>query len=348
MGGMQVMRPAHGRKGLPPNNNAPRPRKAIDSALANAHYKAMTKTKIAAAFGAAAAFLCIAAAAAAPLTVPFDYSRGAIGLDVTVKGTPLYMILDIGVDPSAIDVKRADALGLPVQRGAGGEASGEGDAVRAQIFPATIADLAMAGHGFGAVDAAAMDMSALSARYGRKLDGVLGYSFLSTRIVLIDYPHNTLSILASAADAMPSVQGCRTRYSVALRSFEGDQIPVIGEFRLGAATVPISLDTGSNKGIALFQGALAVPGMRGALTENGAIQSTGARGDTAMKTYVLNAPVGFGPFSLPAGQVVVASAQAGSADTRLANIGNRLFAAMKLKMLLDYRAHQMTFYGDCR
>ena len=72
------------------------------------------------------------------------------------------------------------------------------------------------------------------------------------------------------------------------------------------------------------------------------------RGDATMKTYVLNATVGFGPFSLPAGQVVVASGQAGSADTRLANIGNRLFAALKLKMLLDYRARQMTFYGDCR
>ena len=294
-----------------------------------------------------ALLLAGAAAAEVPLTVPFDYSRGAIGLDVSVKGTPLYMILDTGVDPSAIDIKRAEALGLPIQHGAGGEASGEGDAARAQIFPATISDLTVAGRPFGAVDAAAMDMSALSARYGRPLDGVLGYSFLSTRIVLIDYPHNTLSILARAADAIPSVHGCRTRYSVALRSFAGDQIPVIAEFRVGAATMPISLDTGSNKGIALFQGALALPGMRDALTENGAIRSTGARGDTTMKTYVLNAPVGFGPFSLPAGQAVVASAQAGSPDTRLANVGNRVFAAMQLKILLDYKAKRITFFGSC-
>ena len=287
-------------------------------------------------------------AAEAPLTVPFDYSRGAIGLDVTVKGTPLYMILDTGVDPSAVDIKRADALGLPVQRGAGGEASGEGDAASAQIFPATIESLALGGRPFGAVDAAAMDMSALSARYGRPLDGVLGYSFLNTRIVLIDYPHNTLSILASAADAVPLVQACRAHYSVALRSFEDDQIPVVPAFRLGAATAPISLDTGSNKAITLYQGAFALPGLRDALTEQGAIRSTGARGDSTMKTYVLNAPVGFGPFTLPPGQIVTASAQAGSADTRLANIGNPLFAALKLKLLLDYRARQITFYGDCR
>src|ERR1700712_4223650 len=43
-----------------------------------------------------------AAQAAETLTVPFDFSRQAIGLDITVKGTPLYMILDTGVDPSGI------------------------------------------------------------------------------------------------------------------------------------------------------------------------------------------------------------------------------------------------------
>ncbi len=297
----------------------------------------------------AAAVLAAPAVAAAPvLTVPFDFSRGAIGLDVTVRGRPLAMILDTGVDPSGIDIARADALGLPVDRKAGGEASGEGNATSVQIYPSTIDGLAIAGRSFAPFEAVAIDMRTLSERYGKPLEGILGYSFLTDKTVLIDYLHSRLSILARAADAVPFVQRCRTHYSVALRSFEGDQIPVIPEFRFGAATAPISLDTGSNKGITLYQGAFALPGLRDALSEKGEIRTTGARGDTTMKTYVLNAPVGFGPFHLPAGQLVTASATAGSADTRLANIGNRLFAALKLKMLLDYRARQMTFYGDCR
>ena len=37
----------------------------------------------------------------------------------------------------------------------------------------------------------------------------------------------------------------------------------------------------------------------------------------------------------------------GSADTRLANIGNKLLAAMGLKMLLDYPGKRITFYGKC-
>lgn len=287
-------------------------------------------------------------ASAAPLSLPFDYSRHAIGLDVSVKGTPLHMILDTGVDPSAVDLKRAEALGLPVQRNAGDQASGQGNDASAQIFPASIDGLVIAGQGFPSIDAAAMDMSQLSARYGRSLDGILGYSFLNDRIVLIDYPKSTLGILDTPADAAPTIAACRTRYSIPLRSIEGDQIPIIADFRFGDATAPISYDTGSTRGIAFDTHALDLPGVRAALVESGEVTATGARGDFKTKTYVFNRPVGFGPFTLPAGQPVSVHGDDGSAQTRLANIGNPLFAAMKLKVLLNYKAKLITFYGNCR
>ena len=296
---------------------------------------------------AAGLALAASAAGAEPLQVPFDFARGAIRLDVTVKGEPLSMILDTGVDPSVIDLRRADALGLKVDRGAGGEASGEGDAKESKAYPATIDGLALGGRSFAPVDAVGFDMATLSASYGSTLDGVLGYSFLADKTVLIDYAHTTLGILDRPADAWPTVGACRLRYTLPLKSYEGDQIPVIADFRLGAAHAPISLDTGSNGGIALFQNALDLPGVRGALVAQGERVATGARGHTTTQVYVLNAPVGFGPFTLPAGQTVTVHKEAGSATTRLANIGNRLFAAMHLKMLLDYRARLMTFYGDC-
>jgi hypothetical protein len=297
---------------------------------------------------AACSFFVIGASAAeAPLSVPFDYSRSAIGLDVTVKGTPLYMLLDTGVDPSAVDSARAEALHLHVDRSTSGEASGEGDATHAQIYAATIEGLGVGGRTLGSVDALAMDMSALSVRYGRKLDGILGYSFLSTRIVLIDYPNSRLSILSRAGEATGLTRGCRQRYAIPLRSFEGDTIPVIPDFRFGAATAPITLDTGSNGGISLYAGAFDVPAIRAGYVETGETSATGARGNTTTKTGTLNLAVGFGPFSLPAGQPVTLAKIPGSADTRLANIGNKLFAAMGLKMLLDYPGKTITFYGTC-
>jgi hypothetical protein len=286
-------------------------------------------------------------ASAAPLTVPFDFSRAAIGLDVTVKGQPLFVILDTGVDPSAIDTARAEALGLKIDRGASGEASGEGDAKEAKVYPTTLDGLAIAGRTFAPIDALALDMSAISAGYGRKVDGVLGYSFLADKIALIDYGQARLGVLDRPADAAPSVQACRKRWTIALRGFPDDSIPAIADFRFGKASGTISLDTGSNGGIALYQAALDLPGLRAALQESGEQKATGARGGTTVKTYVLNEAVGFGPFTLPAGQAVTLRKTPGS-DTRVANIGNKLFAAMKLKMLLDYKSRMMTFYGDCR
>jgi hypothetical protein len=300
--------------------------------------------------GAAALLVALAggATSAAPLTLPFDFSHGELGLTVRVNGEPLYVIIDTGVDPSAIDIGRAEALHLKIDRGAGGEASGEGNDKQAKVFPTAITGLSIGGRDFAPVDALALDMGPLSKQYGRPLDAVLGYSFLTDKIILLDYPAGALSLLDRPDDALASVRACRTRWSIPLRSFKDDSIPVIPAFRFGAASAPISLDTGSNGAIALFEGALALPGLREALVETGETTYMGARGKGQAKTYTLAAPVGFGPFSLPAGQSVRLLPDPGSADTRLANIGNKLFAQMKLKILLDYRGRLMTFYGDCR
>ncbi len=291
--------------------------------------------------------IAVGPASAAPLSVPFDFSNSALGLNVTIDGKPLYMILDTGVDPSAIDLARAEALGLKIDRGAGGEASGEGDDKEAKVYPAPIVGLSIAGRGFAPLDALAMDMSALSKGYRRQLDGVLGYSFLAGRVILVDYPQSRLEILDAPVQAWPSVARCAKRWSTPLKTFGDDTIPIVADFRFGAATGPISLDTGSNGGITLYQGALDLPGVKAALVETGERTATGARGTTKIKTYALNLPVGFGPFTLPAGQAVALRSAQGAPEPRTANIGNKLFAALGLKMLLDYRVRVMTFYGEC-
>ncbi len=45
--------------------------------------------------------------------IPFDSCRHAIGLTVSLRGKPLHVLLDTGVDPSEIDLGRAKALALP-------------------------------------------------------------------------------------------------------------------------------------------------------------------------------------------------------------------------------------------
>ena len=283
----------------------------------------------------------------AVLDIPFDFSHKAIGIDVTVHGIPLFVLLDTGVDPSVIATARAESLGLKVDRASGGEASGYGESKSATVYPTTIDGLAIRGRSFAPIDALTADITAASRGYGREIDGVLGYSFLKDKIVLINYSAQKILILDRAADAGPVVRLCRTHWSTAMQFLNGDNTPIIPDFRFGSSSGPITLDTGSNGGISLFDRALESPDVKAALVEQGEIEHAGARGVAKSKTYSFKAPVGFGPFSLPAGQGVDRLKAESADDKRFANIGNSLFADMKLTILLNYRAKKLTFYGSC-
>ena len=283
----------------------------------------------------------------AVLDIPFDFSHKAIAIDITVHGTPLFVLLDTGVDPSVIATARAQSLALKVDRASGGEASGYGESKSATVYPTTIDRLAIRGRSFPPIDALTADISAASRGYGREIDGVLGYSFLKDKIVLINYDAQKVLILDRAADANAAVRLCRTQWSTAMQFLEGDNTPIIPNFRFGPSSGPITLDTGSNGGISLFDRALESPDIKAALVEQGEEEHAGARGVSKSKTYSLKAPVGFGPFSLPGGQGVGRLKAERPDDKRFANIGNQLFADMKLAILLNYRAKRLTFYGSC-
>jgi hypothetical protein len=286
------------------------------------------------------------AAQAANQTVPFDFSHHAIGLNVSVKGKQLYVLLDTGVDPSVIDLGRAKALALPMQNGKGGEASGEGNG-SAHVFPATIKALAIDGQAWGDVDALAMDMSGLSKSYGKALDGVLGYSFVVGKTVVIDYPASTVTFYKGSHPVAAAMKRCKLHYATPL-VFAGadDRIPVLPDFRFGEVKAKISLDTGSNRGISLFPATLELKGVRAALVHTGRVEGAGARGGFTSDRSQLNLATGIGDFTLPAGREVVQLPDQ-SKPGIAANLGNPTFADMKVKLVIDYPAKRLAMYGDC-
>ena len=298
-----------------------------------------------AAFFALSGFLT-SKAIAAPLEAPFSFARSEIDIKISVRGKTLNAIVDTGVDPSVIDIADAELLGLKVDRSNTGEASGFGEGRGATVYPATIDGLIIGGRRFAAFDALASDTSPYSRPDQPRIDAVLGYSFLSDKIVLIDYVAHKLAILDNPGEARASVRSCRAHWRIPLKTFES--YPVIPGFRFGDVTGPVTLDTGSNGGIGLFPAALDLTGVRGALVDRGASIHRGARGESKVETYALNQPVGFGPFNLPAGQQVDVRQQKDDSPGRVANVGNALLAELQIKMLLDYRRRLMTFYGDCR
>ena len=293
------------------------------------------------------ALLCaIAMTAAAKVTVPFDFSKTEVAVDASIRGRAVFVLIDTGVDPSLIDLHLAETLGFKIDRGEAGEASGFGDGKGAAIYAVTIDGIQIGTHNFGSFVALASDLNALSSRFGRSLDAIIGYSFLTDKIVMFDYPQKLFAILDRSSDVKRIAAQCRKHWSTKLDTVES--YPVIPKFRFGNTVGPITIDTGANSGIGLYQSALDDASIRSALIEQGAETHTGARGDATTASYKFDAPVGFGPFELPAGQIVSTHKESGSRTTRVANVGNALFAAMNLRIILDYRSRQMTFLGDCR
>jgi hypothetical protein len=282
---------------------------------------------------------------ARPLVVPFDFSRSVIVLKVSVRGAPLYMFLDTGVNPSAIDTARAESLGLKIDYSGGGEASGQGGAEHVMVYPTSIDDLAIGGRRFGPVEALALDMKGINSAYGRPIDGTRGYSFLDGKRVLIDYAARTVTFFDRKAEVAPQLAKCRM-WRMPLRSLQGDKMPIV-ELKIGSARLPVSIDTGSNGNVELFKKALDEPTIKAALVETGTTTETGNRGAYSAKVYQLKVPISVGPFLLPAGQAVTLSSTEGSAKTRLANVGDKLLASMQLKLLLDYQESRIAFFGDC-
>jgi hypothetical protein len=285
-------------------------------------------------------------ARAAPLDVPFDFSRNEIALSVSVKGVPQTMLLDTGVDPSAIDITRAKVLKLSVDRKDGGEISGQGNAKSALAYPSQITGLSIAGRSFKAVEAIAADLGAFSASYGAELDGVLGYSFIKDQRLVLDYGKRRVIFIDSSDDAHAYVKTCKKSWRIPLKTFGDDAVPAV-PIRIGAAAGLISLDTGSSGGMTLYPDTLNLAGVKNALVEKGVSHGTGARGTTTAKSYLLELPVSFGPFTTPPGQLVVLHENKGFSDSRIANVGNKFFADLGLKIVLDYRGKMLGFYGAC-
>ena len=291
------------------------------------------------------AFLLTFPGPASATTIPFDFTHNAIALTATVKGRPLNVLLDTGVNPSVIDLGRATALGLLLNRKAAGQGNGEGGKTTLAI-PTVIPVPNIGGHDFKSVEALATDLSPISKTYGRAVDGVFGYSFLSSNAVLIDYPSRTLTIRAggSGRDLAPH---CRRRYDIPFTSNDNDQFPVVRSFRFGGVEAPVTLDTGSSRMIGFYRSASEIPAIRNALVVKDTAGGSSFGGSYTTRNAILTIPFGIGPFVLPAGQEVSVMPGNGVPGKRIANAGNGFLAALKAKLLIDYPNKRLVLFSDC-
>ena len=292
------------------------------------------------------AFLVLASlAACAPQlrTVKFDGSGNQVIVPVKIDRRKLNFMIDTAVTPSVIDLAAAASLGLPVQLAEGQEAAGTGTQ-SAKYFPVQMPTVSIGGTGVRNVEAVAFDMSALAKRHGRPVHGILGDSFLTGRIVLVDYAESTVRILTAEKEVEGAIRGCAQVHDQILTFVPGDGAPLL-KIRVGEMEIPVSLDTGSALSLELYEGALSSPAISSRIGSQRDRSVLGARGEASVKEAVFDGTVRLGPLEWKQPTVIL-SGPKGSPGTRLGNLGNGFLKGHRL--ILDYKNRRLVILGQCR
>ena len=278
---------------------------------------------------AVVALACLCACSKAPqgpVEVAFEFPRSQILVPVKIQGREQACLLDTGTNPSGIDAKLADELKLAIT-GPGGKAEGVGNEDVA-IKPTSF-EVSVGGGAASRIDAVTIDLSGLSKRLGLPIGCILGQSWLTTRVVQIDYPKKVVRVGGS-----PASGGCESfpmKYWVA-----DDAMPLV-EVRVLDTVYPVTLDTGSSETVKLF---LKDAPPAGFDVSTGSKTVAGFRGEATVIPATVPLVV-FGPISLPDLKVSLGDRNEGEPPgARMGNLGNGVLQHGVLT--LDYPGKKVT------
>ena len=276
---------------------------------------------------------------------PIDSNSDQLRLAGTLRGRPVKILVDTGLDPSGIELDLAREVGIKFDEAKRVQLSGVGDSAT-YGYTAVIDGVTVAGETLEPLEAIADPGPVFKGSDpARAFDLILGYNYLKSRVVMIDYPAKQFIRLTSAAAAKPLVIGCATSHVVPLIFEEGDTILIVTDFRIGDFKGKASLDTGSSVYTSLSK-KLVPQALQSTFRAGGVQTVTGARGKIDLPLFKVDQPIGFGPFSA-AGQTTLLMDR-GPTERRVANFGNKLLKTLGLKVLLDYPGKQIHFYGNCK
>jgi predicted aspartyl protease len=187
---------------------------------------------------------------------PFEFVHNQIIVEVKVGGKgPFNMLVDTNTDPSAIDTATARELGLAVGD-KGSTASGGGTETNT-VYPTRLPSVELGSFVTRDVAAATINLSKLSERIGRPIQGILGFSFLKDRIMQIDYPNSKLRFFAESP--YPRIQfSANTVNTIAFPFKREDGEVLIDSVYVNNEKLRASLDTGSSGSFNLTPEAVAL------------------------------------------------------------------------------------------
>ncbi len=126
-----------------------------------------------------------------PATIPVEVWGNHIFVRACVDGRELDFILDTGAGNTSLDLNTAKRLGVKL-----GATFSVGGAGPSQVSAARVDDASVLVEGSSITQAvvSAIDLSRLPRIEGHRMDGILGYDFISRYVVAIDYARHELRI----------------------------------------------------------------------------------------------------------------------------------------------------------
>ena len=187
--------------------------------------------------------------------------------------------------------------------------------------------------------AGAIDLKQLTAKLGRPVHGVLGYSFLRDRIIQIDYPASKIRFYAEFP--YPGIQLEPNTVNKIAMAFRYDDGVLIDSVFINGQKLKATLDTGSSGTFGLTPEAVATLGLEEAAQNAEVEKAVGYNGEYESKSGVLKS-VRIGRLSVDFAPAAFWAAGTGHDKKKFqVNIGNGFFKDYLLTF--DFRGKMVVF-----
>ena len=274
----------------------------------------------------------------APAEIPFEFIHNEIVVQAKIAGKgPYNMLIDTDTDPSTIDLATARELGL-AQGSKSYPASGGGnDANVVHLTRLPVVELGSLS--VKDISAGTIDLAKLSAKMGRPIHGVLGYSLLRDRIIQINYPESKIRFCAESP--YPGILNAPNTVNTIAAPFRYDEGVLIDSIFVNGQKMKATLDTGSSGTFALTPEAVATLGLQAEALDGKGEEFVGYNGEYETKTGVLKS-VRLGRLSVDSTQATFWLPGTGHDKKKFqVNIGNGFFK--DFVMTFDFRGKIVVF-----
>lgn len=274
----------------------------------------------------------------APVEVPFEFLHNQVIVEVRIAGKgPFSMLVDTNTDPSAIDLATAKELGLILASRSYPATGGgtESNVVQLTKLPTVELGTVIAKD----VIAGTIDLSRLSARLGKPIHGVLGYSFLRDRIIQIDYPETKIRFHTESP--YPGIQDQPNTVDKIALAFKYEDGVLVDSVYINGQKMKATLDTGSSGTFSLTPEAISDLGLEEQAQNGEGEKSVGYNGEFESKSGLLKS-VRMGRLSVESAPATFWLPGTGHDKKKFqVNIGNGFFK--DFIMTFDFRGKVVVF-----